>query len=138
MISQALRLFAVAKAGTAAKQAVRRACVQAAVIAAASLLILAGAVFALVCAYLALTTMFTPVEAAGAMAAGLILAGLIVLALRSMIVQLSAGKKAFTPQDAAESVQRGAADVTRAVGPAQIIALSLLAGLAAGRSLGKS
>lgn len=138
MIAQALRIFAVAKAGTAAKQAVRRACIQAAVIAAASLLILAGVMFALVCAYLALTTMFTPAEAAGAMAAGLILAGMIVLAMRSLIVQWRARKQPVTTQDAAASVQKSAADLTRAVGPAQIIVLSLLAGLAAGRSLGKS
>lgn len=138
MLTSVLKLLSAAQLGHAAKQAAQRACIQAAVFACIVLLFLAGIVFALIAAYFWLTTMLAPAEAAGILAAVLIISGLAVLAVRSLVAHWTAEPRKPQPSEPAAAISQTAADVTAALGPAQVITLALVAGIAAGRSLGKS
>ena len=119
------------------KRTARQLRIQTAVVTVAVLLILAGSVFGLVAAYLALAAVFSPAEAAGLLAALMILAGLAVLAGRTVMARWRDSRGAHEPQAVASSLNASAEEITRSLGPAHMIALSLIAGMAAGRSLRK-
>lgn len=138
MIAHVLKLLTAARLGEAAKKAVSRACIQAAVLSVAALLVLGGTIFGLIAAYLVLASIFSPAEAAGLLAAAMILAGLAVLAVRSIVMRRREVRQDQATPDAASALHSGASEIVRSMGPAQVIALSLMAGMAAGRSIRKS
>ncbi|MEC9368861.1 MAG: hypothetical protein VX871_09255 [Pseudomonadota bacterium] len=138
MLASILRIAAVARLVAAARTSVTKGLRHVAVCFAAGLLFLAATVFATLAAYWSLLSLLTPVQAAGAMALALFAIGGLVLLLRPAAVdgeplRSMDGEDDNPVEQAAMSVREGAGELTRNLGPLNVISLALLTGIAAGR-----
>ncbi|MGD9867647.1 MAG: hypothetical protein AB7U38_06580 [Hyphomicrobiales bacterium] len=139
MLASALKMVALARIGAQAKDLAIYGFTQAALAALAGLLALAAFVFALVAGYLALLARFSPPEAAGLVALGLL--GLVLAVFAVMwLVSWRRSRRPMRPlagarplDDTARAVRRGAAQAADALGPAKLVSIALIAGIAAGR-----
>jgi hypothetical protein len=142
MFATILRILTAMRLGASAKRAVARGLQQAALVLLACVLVLAGAVFALIAAYLGLRIMFEPIEAAGIMAGALAVPGFAILLLRPLLSRRSSPDQSQVPgassQSTAATIQQGAEEVTRTLGPVNVITLAVILGIAAGRTFSRS
>ena len=138
MLRSALALLSSLQIGLRIKESVERSLRQAIVIAVAAVVLIAAAVFGLVAAYQALILSygFTPVEAAGILAAALALLGFLILATLPLFGRK---RKATAPSmmaSAGEGVgmlDQGVGKAMQQVGPVGLLAIAFIAGVVLSR-----
>jgi hypothetical protein len=139
MLRAAMALFSTLQIGARIKESFERSLRQAAVIAVAVVLLVAGAVFGLIAAYHALVSIyqFDAAEAAAIMAGVLLLVGLIVLAIASSMGRepkrpAKASPLVATP-DPTAALDQGVGKAMEQVGPVPLLAVAFIAGVLFGR-----
>jgi len=138
MLRTALALLSTVQIGARIKEAFERSLRQAVVIAVALVFLIAAAVFGLLTGYQALVSnyRFSPVEAAGMIAAALLLIGLLVLATVPLFGKQpkrpSRGPLAATGEGVG-LVDNGLGKAVREIGPLPLLIIAFFAGLLAGR-----
>jgi hypothetical protein len=132
MLRSALALLSTLQSGARIKQAFERVLRQAFIIAVAAVLLIAATVFGLFAAYRALVSIYSPLAAAGIMAACLLLVGLIVLAMMPLMGRQTKRASPALPVatgDGAGPIDQGLGKAIQQVSPVPIIAIAFLAGL---------
>lgn len=138
MLRLALSLLSSLQIGARLKQSFERSLRQAIVVAVAIVILIVAAGFGLLAAYHALVSFyqFTPVEAAGIIAAALALIGLLVLASVPLFGRRSR-RAPPTPLTAASEgmglVDQSVGKAMQQVGPVTLLAIAFLAGILASR-----
>ena len=134
MLRSALALLSSLQIGLRIKESVERSLRQAIVVAGAAVVLIAAAVFGPIAAYQALILSygFTPVEAAGLIAAALALLGLLILATLPLIGRK---RKAAAPSMVASAgegvgmLDQSVGKAMQQVGPVGLPALAFIAGV---------
>ena len=138
MLRSALALLSSLQIGLRIKESIERSLRQAIVIAVAVVVLIAAAAFGFVAAYQALILSygFTPVEAAGILAAALALLGFLILATLPLFGRK---RKATAPSmmaSAGEGVgmlDQGVGKAMQQVGPVGLLAIAFIAGVVLSR-----
>ena len=138
MLRSALALFSSLQVGLRIKESIERSLRQAVVIAVAVVVLLAAAAFALLAAYQALVTVygFTPLEAAGIMAAALALLGGLILATLPLFARKPRRQAPSMLASTGEGVgmlDQGVGKAMQQVGPVTLLAVAFVAGILASR-----
>jgi hypothetical protein len=134
MLRSALALLSSLQIGLRIKESVERSLRQAIVVAGAAVVLIAAAVFGLIAAYQALILSygFTPVEAAGIIAAALALLGLLILATLPLFGRK---RKAAAPSMVASAgegvgmLDQSVGKAMQQVGPVGLLAIAFIAGV---------
>ena len=138
MLRSALALLSSLQIGLRIKESVERSLRQAIVIAVAVVVLIAAAVFGLVAAYQALILSygFTPVEAAGILAAALALLGFLILATLPLFGRKRKAQAPSMMASAGEGVgmlDQGVGKAMQQVGPVGLLAIAFIAGVVLSR-----
>ena len=138
MLRSALALLSSLQIGLRIKESVERSLRQAIVIAVAVVVLIAAAVFGLVAAYQALILSygFTPVEAAGILAAALALLGFLILATLPLFGRKRKAPAPSMMASAGEGVgmlDQGVGKAMQQVGPVGLLAIAFIAGVVLSR-----
>jgi hypothetical protein len=134
MLRSALALLSSLQVGLRIKESIERSLRQAVVVAVAVVVLIAAAAFGLVAAYQALILSygFTPVEAAGIIAAALALLGLLILATLPLFART---RKAAAPSMMASAgevvgmLDQSVGKAMQQVGPVGLLAIAFIAGV---------
>jgi hypothetical protein len=134
MLRSALALLSSLQIGLRVKESVERSLRQAVVIAVATVVLIAAAMFGLVAAYhaLVLSYGFTPTEAAGIVAAGLSLLGMLILATLPLFARKRKAQAPSMQAVASEGVgmlDQGVGKAMQQVGPVGMLAIAFIAGV---------
>ena len=138
MLRSALALFSSLQIGQRIKESIERSLRQAVVIAVAIVVLLAAAAFALLAAYHALVAVygFTPLGAAGIVAAALAVLGGLILAALPLVTRKpkrQAPSMLTTTGDGVGMLDQGVGMAMQQVGPVTLLAVAFVAGLLASR-----
>jgi hypothetical protein len=134
MLRSALALLSSLQVGLRIKESIERSLRQAIVIAVAVAVLIAAAAFGLVAAYQALILSygFTPVEAAGIVAAALALLGFLILATLPLFARKRKAPAPSMMASAGEGVgmlDQGVGKAMQQVGPVGLLAIAFIAGV---------
>ena len=134
MLRSALALLSSLQIGLRIKESIERSLRQAIVIAVAVVVLIAAAAFGLVAAYQALILSygFTPVEAAGILAAALALLGFLILATLPLFARKRKAPAPSMMASAGEGVgmlDQGVGKAMQQVGPVGLLAIAFIAGV---------
>jgi len=134
MLRSALALLSSLQIGLRIKESIERSLRQAIVIAVAVAVLIAAAAFGLVAAYQALILSygFTPVEAAGIVAAALALLGFLILATLPLFARKRKAPAPSMMASAGEGVgmlDQGVGKAMQQVGPVGLLAIAFIAGV---------
>jgi hypothetical protein len=134
MLRSALALLSSLQVGLRIKESIERSLRQAIVIAVAVAVLIAAAAFGLVAAYQALIFSygFTPVEAAGIVAAALALLGFLILATLPLFARKRKAPAPSMMASAGEGVgmlDQGVGKAMQQVGPVGLLAIAFIAGV---------
>jgi hypothetical protein len=134
MLRSALALFSSLQIGLRIKESIERSLRQAIVIAVAVVVLIAAVAFGLVAAYQALILSygFTPVEAAGIVAAALALLGFLILATLPLLARKRKAPAPSMMASAGEGVgmlDRCVGKAMQQVGPVGLLAIAFIAGV---------
>ena len=138
MLRSALALLSSLQVGLRIKESIERSLRQAVVIAAAVVVLIGAAAFGLLAAYHALISIygFTPLQAAGIMAAALALLGALILAT----LPLFAGRRRrvapsmlAATSEGVGMLDQGVGKAMQQVGPVTLLAIAFVAGILASR-----
>jgi hypothetical protein len=134
MLRSALALLSSLQIGLRIKESIERSLRQAIVIAVAVVVLIAAAAFGLVAAYQALILSygFTPVEAAGIVAAALALLGFLILATLPLFARKRKAPAPSMMASAGEGVgmlDQGVGKAMQQVGPVGLLAIAFIAGV---------
>ena len=134
MPRSALALLSSLQVGLRIKESIERSLRQAIVIAVAVVVLIAAAAFGLVAAYqvLILSYGFTPVEAAGIVAAALALLGFLILATLPLFARKRKAPAPSMMASAGEGVgmlDQGVGKAMQQVGPVGLLAIAFIAGV---------
>ena len=138
MLRSALALLSSLQVGLRIKQSIERSLRQAVVIAVAAVVLIAAACFGLLAGYQALIAHgFTPVEAAGIVAASLTLLGVLILATLPLFARTQKTQAPSMLAAGNEGVggmlDQGVGKAMQSVGPVTLLAVAFFAGLLASR-----
>lgn len=138
MLRLGLSLLSSLQMGARIKDSVDRLIRQSIVIAVAIVVLLAAAVFGLVALYHALVSVygFTPLEAAGIVAAGLALLGVLTLAALPLFVRKpkpETARMVAAPSEGLALVDQSLGKAMQQVGPLTLLVIAFAAGLLASR-----
>jgi len=134
MLRSALALLSSLQIGLRVKESVERSLRQAAVVAVATAVMIAAAVFGLVAAYhaLILSYGFTPAAAAGIIAAALALLGMLILATLPLFMRERKAQAPRMQAVASEGVgmlDQSVGKAMQQVGPVGLLAIAFIAGV---------
>jgi hypothetical protein len=134
MLRSALALLSSLQIGLRIKESIERSLKQAIVIAVAVVVLIASAVFGLVAAYQALILSygFTPVEAAGIVAAALALLGFLILATLPLFgrkKKVQAPGPMMAANEGLGMIDQGVGKAMQQVGPVTLLAVAFVAGI---------
>lgn len=134
MLRSALALLSSLQVGLRIKESIERSLRQAIVIAVGVAVLIAAAAFGLVAAYQALILSygFTPVEAAGIVAAALALLGFLILATLPLFARKRKAPAPSMMASAGEGVgmlDQGVGKAMQQVGPVGLLAIAFIAGV---------
>jgi hypothetical protein len=134
MLRSALALLSSLQIGLRIKESIERSLRQAIVIAVAVVVLIAAVAFGLVAAYQALILSygFTPVEAAGIVAAALALLGFLILATLPLLARKRKAPAPSMMASAGEGVgmlDQGVGKAMQQVGPVGLLAIAFIAGV---------
>ena len=134
MLRSALALLSSLQIGLRIKESVERSLRQAIVVAVAVVVLIAAAVFGLIAAYQALSLSygFTPVEAAGIIAAALALLGLLILATLPLFGRKrkqAAPSMMASAGEGAGMLDQSVGKAMQQVGPVGLLAIAFIAGV---------
>jgi hypothetical protein len=134
MLRSALALLSSLQVGLRIKESIERSLRQAIVIAVGVAVLIAAAAFGLVAAYqvLILSYGFTPVEAAGIVAAALALLGFLILATLPLFARKRKAPAPSMMASAGEGVgmlDQGVGKAMQQVGPVGLLAIAFIAGV---------
>lgn len=134
MLRSALALLSSLQVGLRIKESIERSLRQAIVMAVAVAVLIAAAAFGLVAAYQALILSygFTPVEAAGIVAAALALLGFLILATLPLFARKRKAPAPSMMASAGEGVgmlDQGVGKAMQQVGPVGLLAIAFIAGV---------
>ena len=138
MLRSALALLSSLQIGLRIKESIERSLRQAVVIAAAVVVLIGAAAFGLLAAYHALISIygFTPLQAAGIMAAALALLGALILATLPLFArrrrQMAPSMLAATGEGVG-MLDQGVGKAMQQVGPVTLLAIAFVAGILASR-----
>lgn len=138
MLRSALALLSSLQIGLRIKESVERSLRQAVVIAVAVVVLIGAAAFGLLAAYHALISIhgFTPLEAAGIMAAALALLGGLILATLPLFARKpkrQAPSMMATTGEGVGLLDQGVGKAMQQVGPVTLLAIAFVAGILASR-----
>lgn len=134
MLRTALALLSSLQIGSRIKESVERSLRQAIVIAAAAVVLTVAAIFGLIAGYYALILSygFSPMAAAGIIAASLALIGVLILATLPLFARKHKPQAPSMPAamgDGANLIDQGVGRAMQQVGPVGILAVAFLAGV---------